>query len=159
MFYHVKTNELVSMWYEHCPWRLCYCATGCVIANGSGYVRWLFFIVTDLQKAKTRRHYISYPLIGGLIGTLTALVALLTASLMCYRKRHRTQYAKSVTMSEIRRLHSSLKKASDRFGSLGEISPSYTSLEMLVNALGIKIYSNQSLTFDKELGEGAFGKV
>ena len=62
-------------------------------------------------------------------------------------------------MSEIRRLHSSLKKASDRFGSLGEINPSYTSLEMLVNALGIKIYSNESLTFDKELGEGAFGKV
>ena len=62
-------------------------------------------------------------------------------------------------MSEIRRLHSSLKKASDRFGSLGEINPSYTSLEMLVNALGIKIYSNESLTFDKELGEGGFGKV
>ena len=147
------------MWYEPCPWCLCYCATDCVIVNVSGYVRWLFSIVTDLQRTKTSGRYINYPLIGALIGALTVVVALLTASLMCYRKRHRTQYAKSVTMSEIRRLHSSLKKASDRFGSLGEINPSYTSLEMLVNALGIKIYSNESLTFDKELGEGGFGKV
>lgn len=127
--------------------------------SDSDCVTWFFLIVTDLQKSKTSRRYVNYPLIGALIGALTAVVALLTVPVMCYRKRHKTHYAKSVTMSEIRRLHSSLKKASDRFGSLGEINPSYTSLEMLVNALGIKIYSNESLTFDKELGEGAFGKV
>lgn len=42
---------------------------------------------------------------------------------------------------------------------LGETNPEYESIETLVDALGIRVFGKENLSFDQNLGEGAFGKV
>lgn len=42
---------------------------------------------------------------------------------------------------------------------LGNVNPKFTSLELLVDTLGITLFGRDNLEFVQNLGEGAFGKV
>ncbi|XP_066920744.1 tyrosine-protein kinase transmembrane receptor Ror-like [Clytia hemisphaerica] len=95
------------------------------------------------------------------IGTVIWVVLLFLVILfIIYRRRHNNAFSRTLSLHEVKNVHSNRTvQVNDNFENLGITNPKYESVISLVTTLGLTVFSKENLVFDRNLGEGAFGKV
>ena len=101
--------------------------------------------------------FVTLIIIGSVVWVVLMFLVIL---FIIYRKRHNTAFSRTLSLHEVKEVHSNRTvQVNDNFENLGITNPKYESVVSLVATLGLTVFSKENLVFDRNLGEGAFGKV
>lgn len=128
--------------------------------DNNGICDYPAFIKELISNTLSNSHGKKNIIIGVSVGVSIVIAVMLVISLMCCRTRPK-HITTQLSMKDVKEVHQAVDNTK-RFSVvdiLGETNPEYESIETLVDALGIRVFGKENLSFDQNLGEGAFGKV